>query len=213
MKLSSVSLIIAALAAIAGSTVAAPGPLHARALEDVNSFSERDVDVYSRESGLEVDHLFTRQSPETADKAAEEAVRAAKAHEQAVKAAKAHELAAPACAEAAEKAGQVYLETGNLHFRNEHSNMLSFNTHHILKAIDHRKAAADILAGNANESQMSKHKHSRSMVNANNSRRAAVASSQASDEALRQAWEDRIAREHERAIRARQDATRRGHGA
>jgi len=72
MKPSSVSLIATALAAIAGSSIAAPGPLHARALEDVNSFSERDVDVYSRESGLallehkvdggSVDNLFIRAS-------------------------------------------------------------------------------------------------------------------------------------------------------
>jgi len=42
MKLSSITLITTALAAIPG-TVAAPGPLHARAMERINSF-ERDVD-------------------------------------------------------------------------------------------------------------------------------------------------------------------------
>jgi len=199
MKLSSVSLIIAALAAIAGSTVAAPGPLHARALEDVNSFSERDVDVYSRESGLaqrEVDHLFTRQSTEgTADRAA-----------------KAHDLAALACAVAAKKAGLVYVETGNLHFRSEHKNMFAFMLHHSRKAIDCRRVAAAIRAENANESLTSIYRHNKIIGKANRSRRAAVASSQASDEALRQAREDRVAREHERAMPARQDA-RRGHGA
>jgi len=45
MKFSSISLIAAALSAIAGSTIAAPVPLWARALEQVNSF-ERDLDVY-----------------------------------------------------------------------------------------------------------------------------------------------------------------------
>ena len=58
MKFSSVSLIAATLAAIAGGAIAAPRPLHSRALEPVNSISERDV---SRESGLtlrEVDGEF-----------------------------------------------------------------------------------------------------------------------------------------------------------
>jgi len=69
MKLSSVSLIATALAAITASAIAAPGSLRARALENVNSFSERDG-VYSRESGLAllerevdgefVDDLFMR---------------------------------------------------------------------------------------------------------------------------------------------------------
>ena len=52
MRLSSISLIATALAAIAGSVIAAPRPLHVRALEDINSLSERNVDVYSRESRL-----------------------------------------------------------------------------------------------------------------------------------------------------------------
>jgi len=46
MKLSSTFLIAAAIAAIAGSAIAAPGPLHARALEQFNLF-ERDLDVES----------------------------------------------------------------------------------------------------------------------------------------------------------------------
>ncbi len=45
MKLSSSSLIAAALAAIAGSVIAVPAP-HARPLEQVNLF-ERDVNIYS----------------------------------------------------------------------------------------------------------------------------------------------------------------------
>jgi len=54
MRLSSVTLIAAALSSIADSVIAAPHPFHARALEDVNSLSERDVqvDVHSRKSGL-----------------------------------------------------------------------------------------------------------------------------------------------------------------
>jgi len=46
MKLSSTILIAAALAAIAGSAIAAPCPLHARALEQFNLF-ERDLDIKS----------------------------------------------------------------------------------------------------------------------------------------------------------------------
>jgi len=101
MKLSLVSLIPAALAAIAGTmTIATPGPLHVRALEDVNS-SERDIDVYSRESGLAllkrdadgefVDGLFIRV---TLDEGSELAAQARK-------------KAAGACIEAAEEAEEA----------------------------------------------------------------------------------------------------------
>ena len=65
MKLSSVALIAAALAGIADSAIAAP--LHAGALEAVNSFDDHDLDIYSglalpeREVDDElVDNLFTR---------------------------------------------------------------------------------------------------------------------------------------------------------
>ena len=68
MKLSSISLVVAALAAIAGIAIAAPGPLHARALETIDSFGERDVDVNSHELRLTLlverevdsDDLFAR---------------------------------------------------------------------------------------------------------------------------------------------------------
>ena len=81
MKLSSISLIVSALAAFSGSAVAAPAPLYARALEQVNSF-ERDLDVYPRESWVAVlerdidvepvDDLFARaQRHENPDRAAE----------------------------------------------------------------------------------------------------------------------------------------------
>ena len=69
MKFASISLIAAALAAIAGSAIAAPDPLYARALEKVNWF-ERDLDFYPRGSGVAVlernvdgepvDAVFTR---------------------------------------------------------------------------------------------------------------------------------------------------------
>ena len=49
MKFSSIPLIAVTFA---GSTFASPGALHARALEDVHSFIERNVAIYSRESGL-----------------------------------------------------------------------------------------------------------------------------------------------------------------
>jgi len=71
MRLSSVSLIATALAAIAGSVIAAPRPLHVRALEDINPLSERNVDVYSRESRLAL--LERRDSkPKKAADAAQE---------------------------------------------------------------------------------------------------------------------------------------------
>ena len=54
MKLSSISLIASALAATAGNTIAAPGPLYARSLQQGNLF-ERDID--------NVD-LFTRNPPD-----------------------------------------------------------------------------------------------------------------------------------------------------
>ena len=62
MKFSSISLIVATIVAVAGNTIAAPGPLHARALEEL----ERDLDVYRRGSRVvdeqPVDDLFTRSS-------------------------------------------------------------------------------------------------------------------------------------------------------
>ena len=70
MKLSSISLIVATLAGIAGIAVATPVPLRVHALQQVDSY-ERDIDVYSRETevavvrrgvnGELVDNLFTRQ--------------------------------------------------------------------------------------------------------------------------------------------------------
>ena len=53
MKFSSISLTAAALAAILGSALAAPGPLYMRALEQINSFG-RDLDVFLCESEVAV---------------------------------------------------------------------------------------------------------------------------------------------------------------
>jgi len=98
MKLS-ISLITAALTAIAGSVVAAPCP-HARALENVNSLSERDVDVYSRGPGLapleREDDLFIRTKSE-----------AAKARNSA---AKADKVTHSGAADARRKAGKKWIE-------------------------------------------------------------------------------------------------------
>jgi len=62
MQLLSISYIAAALAAIAGSAMAAPVPFYARDLEQVDSF-ERNLGVNLRESCVERDvdvDLFTR---------------------------------------------------------------------------------------------------------------------------------------------------------
>jgi len=50
MKLSSSSLIAAALVAMTGSALATHGPLYARTVEQVNSFERGGFDVYPRES-------------------------------------------------------------------------------------------------------------------------------------------------------------------
>jgi len=74
MELSSIFLIVAALAAITDTATAAPVPLYTRALEQVNSFG-RDLDVHRdrRDSGFAVlernvdepvDDIFTRSAAE-----------------------------------------------------------------------------------------------------------------------------------------------------
>jgi len=60
MKFSLSTIIAVAMAATAGSAIAAPGPLIARALEQVDSF-KRGVDIYRREN------YTTRQLKETRD--------------------------------------------------------------------------------------------------------------------------------------------------
>ena len=120
MRLSSVSLIAAALTAIAGSVIAVPGPLHARALEDVNLLAKRDIDVYSRESqtGLSLlerevdnefgDDLFIRDSHSEAAKACDKAAQArSEVAEEAKKAMKIAEEAAAKAWEASAKASVI----------------------------------------------------------------------------------------------------------
>jgi len=119
MKPSSVSLI--ALAAIASTVIAAPRPLHGCALEDVNSLSERDVDVYSRDSGLaplerEVDHEFDddlciRTSPAEAAEAHDKA--AAARREAAGNAGNAAKKAREAAERAREAAKKAYVIAGD----------------------------------------------------------------------------------------------------
>ena len=60
MKLSSISLIAAALAATAGSAIAVPRPLSAHALEQANLF-QRDPDVHHRRKSGTV--LLERRGP------------------------------------------------------------------------------------------------------------------------------------------------------
>jgi len=140
MKLSSVSLVVTTLAAMAGSAIAAPGPLHARALDTINSFGGRDVDVNGRESVLAllerevefVDELSTRDDcPD---------------HEGSGKAAKAHESAAETWTVVATKA----------YARNDlksHSHALSQTYFHASKKTQHQIDKEALLKGKASEEQ------------------------------------------------------------
>src|SRR6266508_1197346 len=65
--------IAATLAAITGSINATPGLLHARALEQVNSF-ERDVDIYSRNDNHQVLHRRTASKVQHGISATREAI-------------------------------------------------------------------------------------------------------------------------------------------
>jgi len=159
MRLSSVSLIAAALTAIAGSVIAVPGPLHARALEDVNSLSKRDIDVYSREFGLsllerEVDDefgadLFTRTSH---SEAAEACDKAAQVHSEIAKEEKeASKMAKEAAAKAWEAGAKASVIAGQAKADN-HKHVAAYystqvDVHHAdatrlgQKAIDHKDEA------------------------------------------------------------------------
>jgi len=141
MKLSSVSLVVTALAAIAGSAIAAPSPLHARTLEAINSFGERDVDVNDRLALLERElsdsdfvNLFARGRQKNADSknaarnarlqrataAANAAVPARHGvplHEGVAIASDAARKAVIACEEAATKAGRAYITSGDPAFK------------------------------------------------------------------------------------------------
>jgi len=147
MRLSSVTLIAAALSSIADSVIAAPRPFHARALEDVNSLSERDlqVDVHSRKSGLALlerevddefgDDLFIRT---TQSEAAAARTMASLASSGASTTA---ELAAFRAEEAAKKAQEAKSKAYEL------GHLTSGSNHHLdadycqRQAINHRKEA------------------------------------------------------------------------
>jgi len=145
MKLSSVSLVVTALAAIAGSAIAAPSPLHARNLEAINSFGERDVNVNGRKSRLAllereldsefVDKLFARgRQKSTAKIAARQAqfhraaaaagpgLRGVPLHKGVATASDAARKAVMACEEAATKAGWAYITSGNPAFMESFGN-------------------------------------------------------------------------------------------
>jgi len=144
MKLSSASLVVTALAAIAGSAIAAPSPLHARTLEAINSFGERDVDVNDRLALLERElsdsdfvNLFARgrkkntaHSKNAARKARLQRATAAvnrdaaaprrrgvPLHEGVATASEAARSAVKTWEEAATKAGRAYITSGDPAFK------------------------------------------------------------------------------------------------
>jgi len=156
MRLSSVSVIAVALAAIAGSALAAPGPgpLHARALEDVNSRIERDVDVYIRESGLLlereldgefVDDLVTRTQGGYRN--------GVPLHEGFRKACQANYEAARTHGTATDKAMEAYIETGNNFFKSAYRKNRDKKYHHIKKAEQDRETQVAFRDGHATEEQ------------------------------------------------------------
>jgi len=140
MKLFSVSLVITTLAAIAGSAIAAPGPLHARALDTVNSLGGRDVDVNGRESDLAllerevefVDELSTRDNRPH--------------HEGAGMAAEAHGTAASAW-----KA----VERASLH-PDQAAEAQKNAEHHTTEQTDHQNAKDALIKGEASDVQKSR---------------------------------------------------------
>jgi len=154
MRLPSVSLIAAAFAAIAGSALAAPGPLHARALEDVNSFIERDVDIYIRESGLLlereldgefVDDLVIRQPAGTSH--------AIPLHEGYRKACQANYRAARTHGRATDRAMVAYIKTGNPFFGSAYRDSREKKFSHIEEAEENRKTQVAFRDGHATEEQ------------------------------------------------------------
>ena len=199
MRLSSVTLIAAALSSIADSVIAAPRPFHARALEDVNSFSERDVqvDVHSRKSGLALlerevddefgDDLFIRTTHSEAAAARASASTASKeASTKARLAADKAEEAAKKAKEAADKAHKIGKPTSDHDWYAAHYKyQVSFHGQradgHDNDATQHTK-----MAGN-------KSNPNRSKKTAENSITEATASSCESDQAIA-GYEDFIAK-------------------
>ena len=146
MKFSSVSLIIAAtLAAIPGSAFAAPGALYARALEYANLFIERDVGVYSPDSGFSLldrgeifDDLFARGRGGgryiPSDVGADET-------------ASAYEHAATECTAAAQTADEAYKLTKEGQYKCERDNQLRQAEHSTEKAQEYREKKKSIGEG------------------------------------------------------------------
>jgi len=167
MKFSFVSLIAAALAGTAGSAIAAPCPLHARALEAV--INERDLNVYSglalleREIGDEfVDGLFTRTSAqEGAHLSAEANYQAALAHETAEK-----------------NNDHAYEVTNDGKFYAAAYKHRKEVKSHVDKGDDHAKDRDAIAKNKATKAQIARsHRHVRNVENAEASEKSAEASS------------------------------------
>jgi len=142
MKLFSVSLVVTTLAAIAGSAIAAPGPLHARALDTVNSLGGRDVDINGRESDLAllerevefVDELSTRDNHPH--------------HEGAGMAAKAHGTAA--------SAWKAVVEASQ-HRDHAQADMARENAkYHTTQQKEHQKTKVALIKGEASDVQKSR---------------------------------------------------------
>jgi len=144
MKLSSISLVAAALAAIAGSVIAASGPLHARASEAINSFGGRDV----------VD-LFTRQPLRAAPARARRPRRPrrhrrprAPPEQRLAEAAAIHKQAGKSWFDAAEKAQRLYHVTDHPDAEKEATKGWTKYNDHFETAKKHRDARAAFRAGN-----------------------------------------------------------------
>jgi len=148
MKFSSVSLIAAALAGIAGNAVAAP--LHAHALEAVNSFEERDLDVYSAlallERKVDDDSLFTR-----ADISPEEIARLS---EGARLSRKANQKAKHAHIAAIMDNRRAYEETGDVAFKLETHKLLPDARYHHSLVLQHERDRKAIARNRATPSQI-----------------------------------------------------------
>jgi len=149
MKLSSISLVVTAIAAIAGSAIAAPGPAYARALDAINSFDERDVDVNRRESGLAllereidnevVDNLFTRGFGTAALE---------------------HEKAAKAWETIGQTAGHFFVKSGgDKHFHEEEKHAVKKETDHLAVASQHRSNKDASRHGQLTDEEKNKQAH------------------------------------------------------
>jgi len=187
MKFSSVSLIAAALAGIAGTAVAAP--LHAHALEAVNSFEERDLDVYSGlallERKVDDDSLFTR-----ADISPEEGARLL---------AKANRVAKKARSAAILDNRRAYEVTGDFSFQIEADKHYPKANEHRSLVLQHKKDQRAIAGEIATPSQIKRSEnHKAGVRKAKASERSAKASSSKALAAIEK-HEDEAAQVHEDA--------------